>query len=302
MKIAWFDDHRLGLVEGGRVYDVSAAVAELPAPTYPGGPWGDPLIAHVEHLRGPIAAAAKGARSIAVAEARFLSPVARPSKIIGTPVNYLKHAEEAELSPEVFTHRYHGSIEEQGLFLKAASSLVGPSEGVQVRFAGRRTDHEMELGVVIGRPAANVAERDALDYVAGYAIALDMVVRGPEDRSFRKSPDTYAVLGPWLATADEVGDPGDLDFSLSVNGEVRQRSNTRFMIMGIARQIAWASSFYTLWPGDIIMTGTCEGVGQVRPGDVMQCEIDRVGAMTVAISAAPGYAAAEPGWRQEAAS
>jgi 2-keto-4-pentenoate hydratase/2-oxohepta-3-ene-1,7-dioic acid hydratase in catechol pathway len=283
MRIAWFNHGRLGLVESGRVYDVSAALSHLPADTYP-GPWGDPLIAHLDTMREAIHAARSGASSVPVADARFSSPVARPSKIVGTPVNYLKHAEEAAANRDVFTGRYQGSIEEQGLFLKAVSALVGPGEGVRIRFPARRTDHEMELGVIIRNKAANIAEADALSHVAGYAIALDMVVRGPEDRSFRKSVDTYAVLGPWLVTADEIADPGALDFSLSVNGAVRQQSNTRFMIMSIARQIAWASSFYTLWPGDIIMTGTCEGVGQVRPGDTMHCAIQSIGDMDVAVS------------------
>src|SRR5690606_6074535 len=119
---------------------------------------------------------------------------------------------------------------------------------------------------------------DALSYVAGYAIALDMTVRGPEDRSLRKSVDSYAVLGPWLVTADEVGDAEKLDISLRVNGELRQKANTAEMIIGLADQIAWASSYYTLHPGDIIMSGTCAGVGQVLPGDVMDCEIQNVGA------------------------
>jgi len=282
MRIAWFNGGRLGLVENDRVYDVSAALRRLPPLSYP-GPWGDPLIANLETMREAIAAARSEASSIAIAEARFASPVARPSKIVGTPVNYLKHAEEAAANRDVFTHRYQGGIEEQGLFLKAVSALVGPGEGVRVRFPDRRTDHEMELGVIIGTPAAAIAEAEALAHIAGYAIALDMVVRGPEDRSFRKSVDSYAVLGPWLVTADEIADPGNLDFSLAVNGKVRQRSNTRFMIMSIARQIAWASTFYTLWPGDIIMTGTCEGVGQVRPGDTMRCEIESVGDMEVRV-------------------
>lgn len=282
MRIAWFNGHRLGLVENGRVYDVSAALRRLPAQSYP-GPWGDPLIANLETMREAIATARLEASSIAVAEARFASPVARPSKIIGTPVNYLKHAEEATANPGVFTHRYQGGIEEQGLFLKAVSALVGPGEGVHIRFPDRRTDHEMELGVIIGKPAAMVAEAEAFAHVAGYAIALDMVVRGPEDRSFRKSIDSYAVLGPWLVTADEIADPANLDFSLAVNGKLRQQSNTRFMIMSIARQIAWASAFYTLWPGDIIMTGTCEGVGQVRPGDTMHCKIQGIGEMEVKV-------------------
>lgn len=206
MRIAWYNDGRLGLVEAGRVYDVSAALKRLPAETYP-GPWGDPLIAHLDTMRDAILTARPGASSIGIAEARFASPVARPSKIVGTPVNYLKHAEEAAANRDVFTGRYQGGIEEQGLFLKASSALVGAGDGVRVRFPGRRTDHEMELGVVIGRKVANIAEADALSHVAGYAIALDMVVRGPEDRSFRKSVDTYAVLGPWLVTADEVPIP-----------------------------------------------------------------------------------------------
>jgi 2-keto-4-pentenoate hydratase/2-oxohepta-3-ene-1,7-dioic acid hydratase in catechol pathway len=285
MKICWFGDYRLGLVDGDSVLDVSAALATLPLARYP-APRGDLLIANLPHVREEILAAARGAKKIPVSEARFLSPVANPSKIIGTPVNYIKHVEEAQSQKEAFPGRYQGTIEEQGLFLKASSSLVGPGEGIKLRFLDRRTDHEMELGVVIGKTANNVPEKGALDYVAGYCIALDMVIRGTEDRSFRKSIDSYAVAGPWLVTADEIPDPGHLKFSLSVNGEVRQASNTRLMIMGIERQISWASSFYTLYPGDIIMTGTCEGVSRVIPGDVMHCEIEKIGAMNVKISAA----------------
>jgi len=141
---------------------------------------------------------------------------------------------------------------------------------------------------VIGQTAANVAPADALSHVAGYAIALDMTVRGPEDRSLRKSLDSYSVLGPWLVTADEIPDPHALGIRLDVNGDVRQQASTADMIIGIAEQIAWASSYYTLYPGDIIMSGTCAGVGQVLPGDLMQCEIEGIGAMTVAVRRAGG--------------
>jgi 2-keto-4-pentenoate hydratase/2-oxohepta-3-ene-1,7-dioic acid hydratase in catechol pathway len=285
MRICWFGNNQLGLVEGDMVRDVSAALKALPPPQYP-APRGDLLIANLARVQQEIRAVAASAPKIAVKDARFLSPVASPSKIIGTPVNYLKHIEEAANQSEAFASRYKGSIEEQGLFLKANSALVGCGEGVKLRFLDRRTDHEMELGVVIGKVANNISEKSALDYVAGYCIALDMVVRGTEDRSFRKSIDTYAVAGPWLVTADEIPDPGHLKFSLSVNGEVRQASNTEFMIMSIERQISWASSFYTLYPGDIIMTGTCEGVSRVMPGDVMHCEIEKVGAMDVPVAAA----------------
>jgi len=285
MRICWFNDNRLGLVEGDVVLDVSAALKALPPAQYPPGK-GDPLIANLTRMRDEIRAAAPAAKKVPIKDVRFLSPVASPTKIIGVPVNYLKHIEEAANQSEAFASRYRGGIEEQGLFLKANSALVGGGEGVKLRFLDRRTDHEMELGIVIGKIANNIAEKDALDYVAGYCIALDMVVRGPEDRSFRKSIDTYAVAGPWLVTADEIPDPGHLKFSLAVNGEVRQASNTEFMIMGIKRQIAWASSFYTLYPGDLIMSGTCEGVSRVMPGDVMHCEIEKIGAMDVPVMAA----------------
>ena len=283
MRICWFNDNRLGLVEGDRVYDASKALEKLPTPTYPFPPKGDPLIANLDKLKPAILAAAEGAASFPIGEVKFLSPVAAPTKIIGTPTNYRDHVAEADRQREVFGGRYSGSIDDQGLFLKANSALVGPGEGVRLRFPERRTDHEMELGVLIGRQASNIRKEEALDYVAGYSIALDMVVRGTQDRSFRKSIDTYAVLGPWLVTADEVPDPQNLDFFLAVNGEVKQKSNTSLMIMDLRTQISWASTYYTLWPGDIIMSGTCSGVSQVKPGDILHCEIDKIAGCDVRI-------------------
>ncbi|MGJ7918266.1 fumarylacetoacetate hydrolase family protein [Massilia sp. LXY-6] len=287
MKICWYNQQQLGAVVDGRVYEVSAALDALPRPRYPAAP-GDLLIAHLDTVRAAIDRLLPSAASIPVAQARFLSPVANPGKIIGVPVNYADHVAEAKADQATFTDRYKGDIREQGLFLKAASSLVGPADGVALRFPERLSHHEMELGVVIGKTAANVTQAEALSYVAGYAIALDMTVRGPEDRSLRKSLDSYAVLGPWLVTADEIADAQALEIRLGVNGNVRQQASTAEMIIGIAEQIAWASSYYTLHPGDIIMSGTCAGVGQVLPGDVMQCEIEAIGAMTVAVRAAGG--------------
>ena len=286
-----YDGGKLGLVKDGRVYDVSAALAALPANEKP---WlanrGDPVVANLDRLKPAILEASPGASSKPVEEATFLSPVQHPTKIIGVPVNYHAHVEEAEADVATFSDRFRGSIEQQGFFLKAVSALVGPGEGITLRFPDRRNDHEMELGVVIGRTASNIGVDEAISIIAGYAIALDMVVRGPEDRSLRKSIDSYAVLGPWLVTADEVADPETLDFFLKVNGEMRQASNTSRMIMKIAEQIAFASRFYTLHPGDIIMTGTCEGVGPVTAGDTITCGIDGIADMTVAIH--PVYAEA----------
>ena len=289
MKIAVFDDNRLGLVREDRVHDVTAALSVLPATERP---WlsrrGDLLIANLDVLRPAMEAALPGAASKPIGEASFLSPVQQPTKIIGVPVNYHDHVAEAEADVQTFSDRFRGSIEQQGFFLKAVSALVGPGEGIRLRFPDRRNDHEMELGVVIGRRVSNIGADEALSAIAGYSLALDMVVRGPEDRSLRKSGDSYAVLGPWLVTADEIADPEALDLSLHVNGELRQASNTRQMIMKLADQIAYASRFYTLHPGDIIMTGTCEGVGPVKPGDVISCRIQDIAEMKVAIH--PEYA------------
>ena len=139
--------------------------------------------------------------------------------------------------------------------------------------------------MVIGKPARNVSAADALNHVTGYCIGLDITIRGPEERSFRKSPDTYTVLGPWLVTADELNDPSQLAFTIAVNGEVRQDANTDDLVLGVRELIELASSFYTLHPGDVILTGTPQGVGPVRPGDVLLAKMDRIGEMRVNVEA-----------------
>jgi 2-keto-4-pentenoate hydratase/2-oxohepta-3-ene-1,7-dioic acid hydratase in catechol pathway len=172
------------------------------------------------------------------------------------------------------------------MFLKANSSLVGPSEGIAVRFPDRRSDHEVELVMVIGKAGSDIPQSRALDHVACYCLGLDMTVRGREDRSFRKSVDGYAVAGPWMVTADEIANPDALPLTLEVNGEVRQDSNTNMLIYDCRRLIEFASSFYTLYPGDLIFTGTPEGVGPVKPGDTLVCRSSPVlGELKVAVHA-----------------
>jgi 2-keto-4-pentenoate hydratase/2-oxohepta-3-ene-1,7-dioic acid hydratase in catechol pathway len=285
MRFCRYNDDRIGVVRDGNVHDVTQVSEMLPQVRYP-YPRGDALIANLDTLRPRMEELADAANPVPISEVTLLSPVANPTKVIGTPANYKAHAAEAQADTGISQGRPARSIEDQGLFLKANSALIGPGEGVALRFPDRRTDHEAELGVIIGKTANNIGYDEALDYVAGYAIALDMVVRGPEDRSFRKSVDTYAVLGPWVVTADEISDPEVLNFTLTIGGEVRQTSNTSQMIMDLRRQISWGSEFYTLHPGDIIMTGTCEGVSKVEPGDVMHLEFDAIGAMDVPIRAA----------------
>jgi 2-keto-4-pentenoate hydratase/2-oxohepta-3-ene-1,7-dioic acid hydratase in catechol pathway len=278
MRLCRFAADKLGLIEGDRVKDVSAALDALPAARYP-LPRHDLLIAHLSELRAPIAAAAAGAKSMPLSACALLSPIANPGKIVAAPVNYKKHLEEARADPAIHHKNQVAEIQRVGLFLKATSAVVGPSEGIAIRHPDRRTDHEIELAAVIGRPADRVSRAQALDHVAGYCIGLDITVRGPEERSLRKSIDSYAVLGPALVTSDEIADPAALDLKLTVNGELRQQANTRDLIIDIADLIVFASSFYTLMPGDVLLTGTPEGVGPIKPGDLIEASIAEVGAM-----------------------
>lgn len=284
MRICRYDDDQLGLVSGDLVFDATAALAHLPPLTWP-APMGDHLIANLEPLMPAIQHAADDSHPVPVESVTLKSPVANPTKIIGAPVNYLKHQEEAQADREINFDRDIKTIDHYGLFMKANSSLVGPDEGVALRFTDRRNDHEVELAVVIGEGGSDISEADAMRHISGYAIGLDMTVRGTEDRSLRKGIDGYSVLGPWLVTADEIDDPGHLNFEIRVNDEVRQKSNTEFLIFDIPRLIAYASAFMTLYPGDIIMTGTPEGVGPVSPGDTMHAWIEGVGSMSIPVRA-----------------
>ena len=269
MRLCRFDDNRLGVVDGPIIRDVTAALDVLPTQSYP-FPTHDLLVEHldrvVERARTLVPHGTDAADST---RSTLLSPVANPGKIVAAPVNYEKHRVEATTDPGLHGNNPGSAfnIHTAGLFLKSTSSLVGPGQGVVIRRPDRRTDHEVELVIVIGKRADRVARQDAMAHVAGYAIGLDISIRGSEDRSFRKSPDTYTVLGPWLVTADEIPNPGALDLQITVNGEVRQQSNTRHMILGVAELIEMASSMYTLHPGDLIFTGTPEGVSPIHPGD-----------------------------------
>ncbi|MGH7949466.1 MAG: fumarylacetoacetate hydrolase family protein [Candidatus Binataceae bacterium] len=285
MKLCRFDDDRLGIVDGDALRDVTSILQQLPATHYP-APRCDMLVANLGALTPAIEEAARAAVPIPLASVTLLSPVANPTKLICAPVNYLKHLQEGADDPAIHHNRHLAKIQEVALFLKATSALVGPGEGIRLRNLDRRNDHELELAVVIGRPADRVTRHEAMSFVAGYAIGLDMTTRGPEDRSFRKSIDSYAVLGPWLVTSDEIADPGALDMSLTVNGELRQHANTRDLMVDIPDLIAWASSFYTLHPGDVIYTGTPDGVGPVIPGDRIEATIGSIGTMVVEVGQA----------------
>lgn len=203
-------------------------------------------------------------------------------------LNYAKHAAEtgAKEPPEPI------------LFSKAASALSGPNDDVVIPVGSQKSDWEVELGVVIGRETLYVSEADALEHVAGYCVVNDV-----SEREFQterkgqwikgKSAPTFGPVGPWLVTADEVSDPQNLALSLTLNGETRQSSNTSDMIFGVASIVSYMSQFMKLMPGDIIATGTPEGVGMgmkpqrfLKPGDVMELTVEGLGTQRQEVVAA----------------
>ncbi len=281
MKLCRYDADKLGLVQGDQVIDVSDLRDAVVPKDWSG--MGDATVAHLAPLVARIKAEAGNRKGVPLSGVKLLSPVKSPSKLPAAPTNYRAHIAEMQKVSANNPVKRSNDIGTSGMFLKATSSMVGPSEGIQLRFLDRRNDHEVELAIVIGKTCNAVSQAEALDYVAGYCIGLDITLRGPEDRSFRKSIDTYSVLGPWMVTADEIPDPDALQLKIAVNGEGRQNANTRDMVYSVRRLIEFSSAFYTLHPGDVIYTGTPEGVGPIRPGDMLTAEIERIGKMDVRV-------------------
>ncbi|AOY95392.1 2-hydroxyhepta-2,4-diene-1,7-dioate isomerase [Cupriavidus sp. USMAA2-4] len=282
MKLCRFNNDRVGVVLSGQVVDVTEAVTRVLEGLPPVD--GDPLIAYLDQVRAGLPSDLLARQAAPASAVSLLAPVRLPGKIVAAPVNYHAHIAEM-LASNISPGHNLADIEKAGLFLKATSSLVGAAQGVAVRFPERRTDYEVELVAVIGRAASEVPVEEALDYVAGYAVGLDITVRGTEDRSFRKSIDSYTVLGPWLTTRDEIEDPNALRLWLSQNGIVRQNTSTADMVLSVAELIAFASRFYTLKPGDLLFTGTPEGVGPIHPGDFLHAACDGLDAMDVRVRA-----------------
>ena len=273
MRLCRFNHDRIGVVRGNTVHDVSAILADLPAMRWPLPP-GDALIARLAELRPRIEALADVAPPLPLAGIKLDSPVANPSKIVAAAANFPEHLATMKVQPG-----------ELGTLIKVPTCLVGPAAGVALRFLDRTNVHETELAVIIGKGGSDIAKEAALGHVAGYAIGLDITLRGKEFPSICKSIDTYGVLGPWLVTPDEMGDVSNLNFSLKVNGEPRQKDNTSRFVLDVPSLIAFASRYMTLYPGDIIMMGNPPGAAPLKPGDVMEAMIDRIGTMTVAVRA-----------------
>jgi 2-keto-4-pentenoate hydratase/2-oxohepta-3-ene-1,7-dioic acid hydratase in catechol pathway len=284
MRVCRFDSDRLGVVQGDQVYDVT----DIRDQVMRSGPIGvgDPVIARLPELIARIRPELGKRAAIPLSQIKLLSPVKSPTKLVAAPTNYRAHIAEMQAVSAGSPVQRSNDIGTSGMFLKAVSSMVGPSEGIGLRFLDRRNDHEVELALIIGKTCNKISMENALDYVAGYCIGLDITLRGPEDRSFRKSIDSYSVLGPWMVTADEIPDPDNLQLKLGVNNELRQNANTHDMVYSVRRLIEFTSAYYTLHPGDVIYTGTPEGVSPIKPGDTLIAEIEKVGRMETKVRAA----------------
>lgn len=251
----------------GRIRDLSGVVADIA---------GDVLTP-----KGLAALAALDPASLPVVEGavRYGPCVGRVGKFMCIGLNYADHA--AETGAPI--------PKEPILFMKATSAINGPDDEVRIPRGSEKTDWEVELGVVIGKPAKYVTEAEALNHVAGYCVINDY-----SERAFQterggqwtkgKSQDTFGPIGPWLVTRDEVADPQNLSMWLTVNGTTRQDGSTRTMVFGVAHLVSYLSQFMTLEPGDVISTGTPPGVGMgmkpptyLRPGDVVELGIEGLG-------------------------
>lgn len=278
MKLCRYDAGRTGIVLGDAIHDVSEIVRSGTAAAQASG------MHPLPHILGVLAGLDDIATRprVALESVRLDAPAWNPGKIVGAPVNYEAHVREMR-EQGVAPGHHIADIAEAGLFLKATSSIAGPAQGIALRFPERRTDHEIELVAVIGKAASSVAPEDALDHVAGYCLGLDITLRGAEDRSFRKSIDSYSILGPWLTTADEIADPQSLRLTLWNGTQLRQDASTAEMIFNVAKLIAYASSFYTLEPGDLFFTGTPRGVGPIAKGDLLRAQCPELGSMLVPV-------------------
>jgi 2-keto-4-pentenoate hydratase/2-oxohepta-3-ene-1,7-dioic acid hydratase in catechol pathway len=273
MKLACFDANRLGAIVDDYVVDITE-VCGVNSQEWP--PTGMVrTIAAFEQLRGKIEAAMPSCARHKVGDVTLRTPIAWPNKVIAFPVNYHDHGKEMQADYRA-TH--------QGFFLKPASSLSGADEPIVLpNTPNREIHHECEMAIIIGKQGKDIAAANWQEHVFGYACLLDMVVRGREERVARKAYDTFCPVGPWITTSDEIADPANIEMKLWVGDELRQHANTRDLVLDIPGMIEMASAVMTLYPGDIIATGTPAGVGPVQAGDVIRISLDGLGQMNVPV-------------------
>lgn len=278
MKLLRFENGegpRLGVLDEHGIAPLDALASEYPTmlSIVAGGN------AALDKVRAALAAMPQ---RIPLDSVKLLAPIERPGKYLAIGMNYAKHAEEAaRLGVD--------KPKQQLWFNKQTSCLAGPYDDIDPGVT-QALDYEVELAVVIGAPAKRVSEADAHKHVFGYTVANDVSARDWQVHSptftMGKSFDTHGPIGPWIVTADEIGDPHSLRLRCLVNGEVRQDSDTSQLVYDIWQQISYLSTAFILEPGDLIATGTPEGVGVARtppvflkPGDVVRCEVEKIGSI-----------------------
>lgn len=270
MKLVLFDDFRLGVLTKDGVHDASAIVEDIPH----SGPHDvmNGLIEHFDRFRARLERVATSPGAVAVERVRLRAPLPRPCNIIGMALNFIDSASGPERAPI-------------GAFLKSAGSIIGPDETMILPdFPASAFEGEGEMAVVIGKRASNVREADAMDHVFGYVNFIDGSARGTNSLFEMKARETFAPIGPYLATADEIEDPHNLRIRLWINGELRQDFNSSAMAHRIPRCIEWASSVHTLEPGDILATGTShDGLSAFQDGDVVELETEGLGRLRISI-------------------
>ena len=290
MKLLRYVDHgapHLGVLRGEEIVSLDALAGDYPTVRA--------IAAGGAQALQRVRETAEAARiSLPLASANLLAPVERPGKYLAIGMNYRKHVEESE--------RIGVPAPKQQLwFNKQTTCLSGPYDPIDPGVT-EKLDYEVELGVVIGAPAKGVSEADAHKHVFGYFVANDVSARDWQFHSptftIGKSFDTHGPIGPWIVTADEVPDPHALKLRCLVNGEMRQESDTSQMIFDVWKQISYLSTAFTLETGDLIATGTPEGVGVgmqppvfLQPGDVVRCEIEGLGAIENTVVRAAARAA-----------
>ena len=275
MKLAFFDDFKLGVVKDDRIVDVGAVVRDIPQL----GPHDliNGLIARFADYRGRLEQAAAREAGVPLAGVRLRQPLPRPTTIVCMAVNYMEDGTRTEPAPI-------------NAFLKSPAAIIGPGDTMVLPDVPATVfEGEAEFAVVIGKRARHVAAADAMSHVFGYVNFIDGSARGlpPPGNTFyqMKSRDTFAPIGPYIVTADEIADPQKLPITLTVNGAVKQKFNSSDMAHKIPRCIEWVSSIHTLEPGDILATGTNHrGLNAFHDGDTVELETQGLGKLRIGVS------------------
>lgn len=288
MKLANFESDglvRAGIVKDGKIYDISEAAAAAGLKRLRSASSVEQIL-DAGLLKELVKAEAKltSGKGIALKSVKLKSPILYPEKIIMVAVNYGSHGKETKTPPPPYPY----------FFTKFRNAIVGPEDAILAPKSSKKVDWEVELAVVIGKEGKDIKKDKAYDYVAGYTVSNDISFRdfqGQKNESLGlnwvkgKAMDASLPLGPWLVTSDEIGDPHDLELSLTVNGDRKQNSNTGEMLFKIDELVSYASIGTTLRPGDIISTGTPEGIAAatgepfLKEGDVLEAKVEKIGTL-----------------------